>query len=158
MGSPHSWACKESACNVGDLGSIPGLGISPWEGKGYPLQYSVLENSKDCIVHGVSKSPTQLSNFHFHLTKYEFIGMLFRYTEPCLEIRWNQGILVFLGSSVGKDSTCHARDPGSIPGLGRIPWGRKWHPTLVFLPGKIPWSEEPGELQSDGFTKDLDTT
>ena len=51
-------AGKESACNVGDLGSIPGLGKSPGEGKGYPLQYSGLENSMDHIVHGVSKSWT----------------------------------------------------------------------------------------------------
>ena len=51
-------AGKESACNVGDLGSIPGLGRSPGEGKSYPLQYSVLENSIDCIVHGVTKSWT----------------------------------------------------------------------------------------------------
>ena len=43
---------KESACNVGDLGSIPRLGRSTGEGKGYPLQYSGLENSIDCIVHG----------------------------------------------------------------------------------------------------------
>jgi len=57
---------KESACNAGDLGSIPGLGGSPGEGKGYPLQYSGLENSKDCIAHGVAKNRTQLSNFHFH--------------------------------------------------------------------------------------------
>ena len=55
---------KESACNVGDLGSIPGLGKSPGEGKGYPLQYSGLENSMDCIVHGVTKNWTQLSGFH----------------------------------------------------------------------------------------------
>ena len=47
-------AGKESACNVEDLGSIPGLGRSPGEGKGYPLQYSGLENSMDCIVHGVA--------------------------------------------------------------------------------------------------------
>ena len=40
---------------AGDLGSIPGLGRSPGEGKGYPLQYSGLENSKDYIVHGVAK-------------------------------------------------------------------------------------------------------
>ena len=58
-------AGKESACNVGDLGSIPGLGRSPGEGKGYPLQCSGLENSMDCIVHGVSKSRTRLSDFHF---------------------------------------------------------------------------------------------
>jgi len=51
-------AGKESACNVGDLGSIPGLGRSPVEGKSYPLQYSGLENSMDCIVHGVAKSWT----------------------------------------------------------------------------------------------------
>ena len=45
---------KESTCNVGDLGSIPGLGRFPGEGKGYPFQYSGLENSMDCIVHGVT--------------------------------------------------------------------------------------------------------
>ena len=54
------------SCNVGDLGSIPGLGRSPGEGKSYPPQYSGLENSMDCVVHGVAKSRTQLSNFHFH--------------------------------------------------------------------------------------------
>ena len=55
---PCGSAGKESAYNVGDLGSIPGLGRSPGEGKGYPLQYSGLENSMDCIVHGVAKSQT----------------------------------------------------------------------------------------------------
>ena len=47
MDFPCGSAGKESACNVGDLGSIPGLGRSPGEGKGYPLQYSGLENSMD---------------------------------------------------------------------------------------------------------------
>ena len=56
---------KESAYNVEDLGSIPGLGRPPGEGNSYPLQYSDLENSMDCIVHGVAKSWTQLSDFHF---------------------------------------------------------------------------------------------
>ena len=55
---------KESACNVGDLGSIPGLGRSSVEGKGYPLQYSGLEKSMDGMVHGVTKSQTLLSAFH----------------------------------------------------------------------------------------------
>ena len=55
---------KESVCNPGDLGSILGLGRSPGEGKGYPLQYSGLENSMDCIVPGVTKSQTQLRDFH----------------------------------------------------------------------------------------------
>ena len=58
-------AGEESACNVGDLGSIPGLERFPGEGKGYPLQYSGLENSMDSIVHGVTKSQTRLSDFHF---------------------------------------------------------------------------------------------
>ena len=65
MGFLCGSADKESACNAGDLGSIPGLGRSPGEEKGYPLQYSGLENSMDCIVHGVTKSRTQLSDFHF---------------------------------------------------------------------------------------------
>ena len=104
MGFPDSSVGKESACNAGDPGSIPGLGRSPgegigyplqyswaslvaqlvknppavwetwvrslcWEdpggGKGCPLQYSCLENSMDCIVHGVIKSRTRLRNFHF---------------------------------------------------------------------------------------------
>ena len=54
LGFPGSSAGKESTCSAGDLGSIPGLGRSPGEGKGYPLQYSGLENSMDCIVHGVA--------------------------------------------------------------------------------------------------------
>ena len=51
MGFLASSVGKESACNAGDLGSIPELGRSPGEGKGYPLQYSGLENSMNCIVH-----------------------------------------------------------------------------------------------------------
>ena len=61
-------AGKESAYNVGDLGSIPGLDRSLGEGKGYPLQYSFLENSIDCRVHGVTKSWTLLNDFHFMLS------------------------------------------------------------------------------------------
>ena len=66
MGFPCGSAGKESACNVGDLGSIPGLGRSSGEWNGYPLRYSGLENSMDCIVHGVTKSQKRLSNFHYH--------------------------------------------------------------------------------------------
>ena len=57
---------KASTCNAGDLGLIPGLGRSPGQENSYPLQYSGLENSMDCIVHGVAKSWTRLSDFHFH--------------------------------------------------------------------------------------------
>ena len=52
---------------MGDLGSIPGLGRSPGEGKGYSLQYSGLEDSMDCMVDGVTKSQTRLSHFHFSI-------------------------------------------------------------------------------------------
>ena len=65
LGLPCGSAGKESACNAGDLGSIPELGRYPGERKGYPLQYSGLENSMDCIVYGVAKNGTQLSNLHF---------------------------------------------------------------------------------------------
>ena len=74
-GFPDSLAGKESTWNGGDLCSIPGLGRSPGEAKGYPLQYFGLENSTECIVHGVEKSRTQLSNFHFqfkiHTTAFQ---------------------------------------------------------------------------------------
>ena len=59
---------KASVCNAGDPGLIPGLGRSPGEGKGYPLQYPGLENAMNCIVHGVTKSQTQLSDFSLSLS------------------------------------------------------------------------------------------
>ena len=65
---PGGSEVKVSACNAGDLGSIPGLGKSPGEGNGNPLQYSCLENPTDggawwATVHGVAKSWTRLSDF-----------------------------------------------------------------------------------------------
>ena len=74
---PCGSAGKESACKVGDLALIPGLARSSGERKGYPLQYSGLENSMDHIVHGVTKSHTRLSNFHFHAATAP--GQTFRY-------------------------------------------------------------------------------
>ena len=97
LGFPCGSAGKESACSEGDLDLIPRLGRSPGEGKGYPLQYSGLENSMDCIVQGVAKSQTWLSDFHFHF-------------RP--------------GGSVVKNLPATAgdsRDRGSIPGSGRYP-------------------------------------
>ena len=66
LGLPCGSAGKETVCSAGDLSLIPGLGRSPGEGKGYPLQYSGLENSMECIVHGVANSQTWLSDFHFY--------------------------------------------------------------------------------------------
>ena len=68
LGFPCGSAGKESTLNAGDLDLIPGLGRPPGVGKGYPLQYSGLKNSMDCIVHGFTKSWTQLGNFHFHFS------------------------------------------------------------------------------------------
>ena len=65
-GFPDSSVGKDFACNAGDPGSIPGSGRSTGEGIDYPLQYSGLENSTDCTVHGVTKSWTQPSDFHTH--------------------------------------------------------------------------------------------
>ena len=67
LGFPDCSASKESACNAGDPNSIPGSGRSAGEWIGCPLQYSGLENSIDCIVLGVAKSQTGLSDFHFTL-------------------------------------------------------------------------------------------
>ena len=72
MGFPGGSDSKSSAHNAGDPGSIPGLGRSPGEGNGNPLQYSCLENSMDggaqwATVHGVTKSRTRLSDFTFTL-------------------------------------------------------------------------------------------
>ena len=86
MGFPVGSANKESACNAGDLGSVLGLGSFPGEGKSCPLHYSGLVNSMDCIVPGVAKSPTELSNFHFHLHFYKATGkpkhLLITFTFP----------------------------------------------------------------------------
>ena len=70
---------KESACNVRDLGSISGSGRFPGEGRGYPFQYSGLQNSVNCIVHGITRSWTQQSDFHFTHTIEPF-GVLLKTT------------------------------------------------------------------------------
>ena len=85
VGFPSSSAGKESTCNEGDLGLIPGLVRTPEEGKSYPLQYSSLENSMDCIVHGVTKSQTRLSEFHFQLfLKYTDLSPLCLHAFICV--------------------------------------------------------------------------
>ena len=66
LGFPGGSAGKESTCNEGDLGLIPGLRRSHGERNGFPLQYPGLENSMDCIVREVEKSQTRMRDFHFH--------------------------------------------------------------------------------------------
>ena len=74
---------KNPPCNSGDPGSIPGSGRSPGEGKVYPLQYSDLESSMDCIVHGVTKSWTQLSHFHIHIYIFKTADVNAACIETC---------------------------------------------------------------------------
>ena len=112
QGFPGSSAGKESTCNAGDLGSIPGLGRSPGEENSNPLQYSGLENFMDCLVLGVTKSWTQLSDSHF---------------TPCSR------------ASQGKESTCQFRRckrHGFNPWVGKIPRRRKWQFSPVFSSGE----------------------
>ena len=92
LGFPCGSAGKESACNVGDLGSIPGLGRPPGEGKGYPLQYSGLEKSMDCIVHGVAKSQSRLSDFHFH---YRYVHSIPHHNNVTSGITYVKAITMF---------------------------------------------------------------
>ena len=123
LGFPDGSDGKESACNAGELGSIPGVGRGPGEVKGYLLQYSGLESSMGCIVHGVAKSRTRLSRLHF--------------TSAIRRLPlWLSG----------KESVCRAGAPGeasSIPGSGRSP-GMATHSSI--LAWRIPWTEEPGGL------------
>ena len=103
-GFPCGSVGKESTWNVGDLGLIPGLGRSPGEGQGYPLQYSGLENSMDCIVHGVTESQTRLSNctFTFQSDSITYYYKLVYYVS-CVSL--------YILSHIGKE-------PNTAPGTG----------------------------------------
>ena len=90
LGFPCGSAGKESTCNEGGLGLIPGLERSPGEGKGYPLQDSGLENSIECIVHGVTKSQTRLSDFHFISLLHPHVSLSVQY-EPKRSTTWWAG-------------------------------------------------------------------
>ena len=108
LGLPCGSAGKESACNVGDLGLIPGLGRSPEEGKGYLLQYSGKKNCKDCIVHGVTKCWTWLNDFHFHFWSYPSICFIIssriegRRREGVQRMSWLDGITNLMDMSLSK--------------------------------------------------------
>ena len=106
---PCGLAGKESTCNTGDLGSIPGLGRSPGEGKGYPLQYSGLENSKD--IHGVAKSWTWLSNFQSHPSLAVFIIKMI----ANVRIHLDQKITFFLPHFVSMGTNTALPIPVSCP-------------------------------------------
>ena len=119
LGFPDGSDGKESACNAGDPGLIPGLGRFPGEEKGNPLQYSYLENSMDrgawCVkVHGSQRVGLDQETNAFTL------GL----------VRWLSGWRTCL------QCRKHGRRCRFGPWVGKIPWKRKWHPMPVFLPGK----------------------
>ena len=140
FGFPCGWAGKESVCNAGDLGSIPGLGRSLGEGNGYPLQNSGLENSMDCIVRGVAKSQTQqwlsLSLVYYISEK----AMATHSSTVVWEIPWTEepGKLQSMGSRRVRHNWAT-----SLSLFTFMHWRRKWQPTPVFLPGE---SQRQGSL------------
>ena len=112
-GFPGGSDIKESACNAGHPGSIPGLGRSPGEGNGTPLQYSCLENPVDggawwAAVHGVPKSPTRLSNFTF----------TFHFNALEKEMATHSSVLAWRIPGMG--------EPGGLPSMGSHRVGHDW--------------------------------
>ena len=108
-GFPGGSASKESTCNAGDAGSIPGWGRSPEKGNGYPLQYSYLGNP-------VKEEPEWPNHQERSSTLY----------------------LSFPGGSDGKRICLQCRKPGFNPWVQKITWRREWQPIPVFLPGEFP--------------------
>ena len=106
LGFPCGSAGKESTCNAEGLVLIPGLGRSPGEGKGYPLQYSGLENSIHCTVHGFAKSRTQLSDFHF-CKILNIVPCVIQVGPFCLSIIYSGLYLLgFPSGASGKEPSC----------------------------------------------------
>ena len=130
LGVPSFSGDKESACNAGDLGSIPGVGRSPGEGNGYSLQCSGLENPMDYTV---AKSRTRLSDFHTHTV-----------------------LRGFLGGSDGIESTCQCRRHtrcGFDLWVQKSLWGREWQPTPIFLPGEFHGQRSPWRCKESDTTE-----
>ena len=113
---------------MGDLGSIPGLGRSPGEGKGYPLQYSGLENSMECIVHGATKSRTRVSDFYFQSLVKVFQNQLLPYSVSQKIFLWILPIMqkfhTFWHMSLNRKSYYRksAAFPSSLQTLKAQPW------------------------------------
>ena len=117
-GFPGGSEVKASAWNVGDPGSIPGLGRSPGEGNGNPLQYSCLENPMDrgawwATVHGVAKSLTQLSTH----TRTWFLKRVFQGTFCSWKSSYYSWEMLFWGSSEAHHETLSLHLKVLIPGI-----------------------------------------
>ena len=151
-----------SACNAGDLGSIPGSGRSSGEGNGNPLQYSCLENPMDreawqAIFHGIARGGYDLVIKPPPPWFNSWVG----------KIWWRRGRLptpAFLGfpcGLAGKESACKAGDLGLIPGLrrtpgeGKNPWRRERLPISVFWPKEFHGLYSPRGHRESDMTKQL---
>ena len=142
-GFPGGSEVKASAWNAGDPGSIPGLGRSPGEGNGNPLQYPCLENPMkggawQATVHGVAKSRTQLSDFT-SLNNSNFLSFLEHISYIYLTYHTYYFSSFNPAGSNGKESACSARYLDSIPEYRRFLLRREkeWLSTLVYLHGEL---------------------
>ena len=144
-GFPGGSDGKASACSVGDLGSIPGLGRSPGEGNGNPLQYSCLENSMDggawrATVHGVAKSRTWLSDFTLtDFGRWEGVsrgrGHMYTYDWVMLVV-WQKPTQYCKAVILEKEMATHSsilawriprtEEPGGLQSMGSKRVGHKW--------------------------------
>ena len=129
-GFPGGSDGKESACNVGDPGSIPGMGRSPAEGKGYPLQYSGLENSMDCIVWGckeldmIERLSLSLSGLRREMSETVFVNFLWLEKIDCIwetrsfmigSVQFSRSVV---STSLRPHESQHARPPCPSPSPG----------------------------------------
>ena len=148
---PCGSAGKESACNVEDLGLILGLGRYPGEGKGYPLQYSGLENSMDCIVHRVTKSWTWLGDFYFHKDRGQ--GWV---TNRTRAYRWQRGLWPHFSEGQSHCQLCSSSPQNALRSERsyRILLSMKW--LLSFWANHLHektgtrWAENLFELHTEG--------
>ena len=138
-GFPCGSAGKESTCNAGDLCSIPGLGRSPGEGKGYPHQYSGLENSMDCMVHRVRKSQAQLRDFHFHFKSLQCYLTLWDAMDCVVQ---QDPVHGFARQEYFSGFSCHS--PGDLPNLGTKPTSLRFLALAgVFFTTIATWETPP---------------
>ena len=140
LGFPCGSAGKESACNAGDLGSILGLGTSPGEKKGYPFQYSSLENSMDCIVHRVAKSQhdwvTFTSTFTLSIEEclflWSFAGSQLFFEGDKPTVNWSWIVSMYFSNLLSKIFSTFGTSQKSLLLLLFCQLnGSKWHLYIV---------------------------
>ena len=186
QGFPRGSTGRESARNAGDLGSIPGLGRSPGEGKGYPLQYSGLENAMDCRVRGVANRHDRATFTSPHKAPWHLgegrgprVLLLCHHSQTvsvplavsclpwikdmtwldCIQNLWCRPVhlLDFPEGPVAKHLPASAgmQEIRPQPLSREAPLEKGMAPHSSLLAWKVPWTEEPGRLQSMGSQKEI---